>query len=158
MRTISLVAVALAALALAAPSGAGERKPTLRELEGELMCPICKTTLDQSNSPAADRIRSFIVRRIRAGDSEAQIKAKLEQQFGPAIHAAPPREGFDLLAWWLPIAGLIAGAAAVGALAWRWTRSREPEVAAAMTPANGRAPLPLELERRLDDELARFES
>jgi hypothetical protein len=36
-------------------------------------------------------------------------------QFGPAILAAPPRKGFDLIAWWLPIAGLALGAAWVTA-------------------------------------------
>ena len=47
--------VAALALALAAPAVASERHPTLNELEGEVMCPICHTTLDQSNSAAAER-------------------------------------------------------------------------------------------------------
>ena len=147
------LAVLAAALALAAPALASERHPTLSELEGEVMCPICKTTLDQSSSPAAQRIEAFIVRRIRAGDTRSEIKRRLVADFGPEILAEPPKRGVDLLAWILPLAGLAGGALVLGALAWRWTRSREPEPALAAAGA----PLDPELERRLDDELRRFE-
>ena len=145
--------VALLALASApgALAGRGEA-PTLAGLEGEVMCPVCKTTLDQSSSPAAQQIKDFIARRIQAGDSEQQIKDKLVAVYGKQILAAPPKEGFDLLAWVLPLVGLIGGALVVGLLAWRWSRSRgrEPRAptAAALSPA---------LERRVDEELARFD-
>lgn len=147
-----LVVAAAAALALAAPALASDAHPTLNELEGEVMCPICHTTLDQSSSAAAQRIKAFIVRRIRAGDSKSEIERRLVADFGPAILAQPPKHGFDLLAWLLPIAGILAGAVAVGLAAWRWTRGREPEPALV-----GVGPLDPELERRLDDELRRFD-
>ena len=103
-----------AALVLVAPALASDAHPTLAELEGQVMCPICHTTLDQSNSAAAQRIKAFIVRRIRAGDSKSEIERRLVRDFGPAILAQPPKRGFDLLAWLLPIGGLGAGAVAVG--------------------------------------------
>ena len=67
--------------------------------------------------------------------------------------AAPPDSGFNLLAWWLPIAGILAGGVALGLLAWRWSRGRRgpPD-----EPPG--APLEPELERRLDEELARFDA
>ena len=147
-----LVVAAVAALALAAPVLARDAHPTLNELEGEVMCPICHTTLDQSSSAAAQRIKAFIVRRIRAGDSKSEIERRLVADFGPAILAQPPKHGFDLLAWLLPIAGILAGAVAIGFAAWRWTRRREPEPALV-----GVGSLDPELERRLDDELRRFD-
>ena len=147
-----LVVAAVAALALAAPALASDAHPTLNELEGEVMCPICHTTLDQSSSAAAQRIKAFIVRRIRAGDSKSEIERRLVADFGPAILAQPPKHGFDLLAWLLPIAGILAGAVAIGFAAWRWTRRREPEPALV-----GVGSLDPELERRLDDELRRFD-
>jgi cytochrome c-type biogenesis protein CcmH len=146
------LAAIVAALVLAAPALASEAHPTLAEMEGEVMCPICHTTLDQSNSAAAQRIKAFIVRRIRAGDSKSEIERRLVRDFGPAILAQPPKHGFDLLAWLLPIGGLVAGALAVGFAAWRWTRSRDPEPALAAA-----GPLDPELERRLEDELRRFD-
>jgi len=149
---VRLLATALLALALAAPALASDAHPTLNEMEGEVMCPICHTTLDQSNSAAAQRIKAFIVRRIRAGDTKSQIEDRLVADFGPSILAQPPKKGFDLLAWLLPIGGLLAGAMAVGFAAWRWTRSREPEPALAAA-----GPLDPQLEQRLDEELRRFD-
>ena len=125
------------------------QRASLADLEGEVMCPVCNTTLDQSSSAEARQIEAFISRRIAAGDTKQQIEDKLVADYGPQILAAPPTKGFDLLAWLLPIAGLLIGALAVGGLAWRWSRRREPVPAAVrLDPA---------LERRVDDELARFE-
>lgn len=153
-RAATFVIALAAALALPARTTASEERPSLAELEGEVMCPTCHTTLDQSNAPVARRIERFIQRRIAAGDTKSEIKAKLVAQFGPAILAAPPRKGFDLLAWWLPIAGVVAAGAIVGFGAWRWSRQqrRAPPEGAAEEPA-----LDPELERRLDAELSRFE-
>ena len=41
----------------------------------------------------------------RPASPRAQIKDELVAQFGPAVLAAPPREGFHWLAWLLPLAG-----------------------------------------------------
>jgi cytochrome c-type biogenesis protein CcmH len=128
--------------------------PTVAGLEGELICPTCKTTLDQSDAPVARQIKALVRRRVADCASEQQIKDELVAQFGPAVLAAPPREGFHWLAWLLPLAGLLAAAAVISGLVWRWSRSRPAESAA---DANGRGPLDPELERRLDQELARFD-
>ena len=147
------LAVAVLALALAAaPALASERHPTLSELEGQVMCPVCKTTLDQSDSAIAARMKQFIAARIRAGDTESQIKAKLVAQFGPAVLAEPSKKGFNLLAWLLPIAGILVGGAVLGVAAWRWSRSRPAP--ATETPAR----LDPALDRRLDEELRRFDA
>jgi len=120
---VKLLLVALAALLLAS-----EADPTQAELEGELVCPTCKTTLDQSEAPVAQRMKSFIARRIAAGDSKGEIKDQLVAQFGKGVLAAPEREGFDLIAWVLPLAGLAAGGLALTFLLWRWTRRPEEEL------------------------------
>jgi cytochrome c-type biogenesis protein CcmH len=155
---VRALAVLLAALAVGVPAAlASEQHPTLNELEGQLMCPTCGTPLSMSEAPAANRIRAFIVQRIRAGDSRSEIMDKLVAQFGPGIRAAPPASGFGLLAWALPLALLLGGGAVIGVYAWRWSRSREPAPAGSAPEQNGRAPLDPELERRLEEELARFE-
>jgi cytochrome c-type biogenesis protein CcmH len=156
VRRLALLAAALSLLAAAPAAHACRPHASLARLEGELMCPTCSgETLDQSTAPAAQRVKLFIAQRIRACDTEAEIKRRLVADFGTGILAAPPRQGFDLLAWWLPIAGIAAGAVVVGVAAWRWSRSREPEPPGARA-ASG--PLDPELERRLDEELARFDA
>jgi hypothetical protein len=94
----ALVAGLLAAPALAAPSPA--------DLEAELVCPVCGTTLDQSDAPVAQRMKQIVRQRLAEGATEAQIKAELVDQFG-------------------------AGGIGVGLLAWGWRRRHsEGEVAA----------------------------
>jgi cytochrome c-type biogenesis protein CcmH/NrfF len=134
----------------AAPARASERHPTQGELEGEVICPTCHTTLDQSDSPIAQRMKLFIARRIAAGDTRSEIEDKLIATFGPAVIARPATHGFDLLAWLLPLAAVVGGAAVLGVAAWRWSRSRAPAAPAeqALDPA---------VERRIDEELTRFE-
>ena len=145
------VALVLVAALLAVPvAHASERHPTQAELEGEVMCPVCGTTLDQSNSPAAEQIKRVIARRIAAGDTKSEIEDRLVANYGDSILAAPPHRGFGLVAWWLPIAGIALAAAAVGFGAWRWSRAREP--------ARRATPLDPALEQRLDDELRRYEA
>lgn len=122
----ALVALALA-LAVVPSALASEQRPTQAELEGELVCPTCKSTLDQSNAPIATRMKQFVRSRIAAGDTKSEIKDQLVAQFGKGVLAAPERSGFDLLAWVLPIAGLLAGAGVLTVLAWRWTRRPEDE-------------------------------
>jgi cytochrome c-type biogenesis protein CcmH len=144
------LAVLVAALALAAPAAAA---PNPADLEAELVCPTCKTTLDQSDAPVARRMKQIIRQRIAEGASEEQIKSELVADFGRGVLAEPPKEGFDLLAWLLPIGGAAVAAVVVAALAWRWSHARDGGDGG----SGDEEPLDPELERRLDDELARFD-
>lgn len=155
MRRVALIVVGF--LALAAPAAASEEHPTLAELERELVCPTCKTTLEMSNAPVAERMRAFIRQRIAAGDTKSEIKDKLVAQFGESVLAAPPARGFNLLAWLVPIAGGLIAAVAVAVLAVRWSRSRAAP-AGGPSAADSRRPLDPESERRVDEELARFDT
>ena len=150
--------VLAAALLLAAPAAASEQHPTLNELENQIMCPVCAgETLAQSDSPAAAQVKRYIQRRIAAGDTRGQIKRELVAQYGTRILAAPPRHGFDLLAWVLPLLAAGVAAAAIGVLVFRWSRGRDSEPAAEELGTNGRVDLDPALEQRLEEELARYE-
>jgi cytochrome c-type biogenesis protein CcmH len=140
----------LVAALLVGPGAARAAAPNAADLEAELVCPVCETTLDQSNAPVALRMKVFIRTRIAAGDSAQEIKDALVAEFGPAVIARPPRGGFGLLAWLLPLGAVLVGVVVVALLVRRWSRSRtssesEPE---RLDPA---------LERRVDEELARYD-
>jgi cytochrome c-type biogenesis protein CcmH len=151
-RLVVLAAALGTFLALATTAAASESAPTLAELETEVICPTCHTTLDQSSSPIAARMRTFIRARIAAGDTKSEIKGALVDEFGESVLASPPKKGFNLLAWVLPPAALVLGAAVLGILAVRWSRGRGVDEEAP-TPA-----LSPDVERRIDDELARFDA
>jgi cytochrome c-type biogenesis protein CcmH len=154
--TRKLLAALVVALAVVAPAAASEQSPTLPELERELICPTCHETLAASTSPIAERMRAFIRARIAAGDTKSEIKDKLVDQFGESVLAAPPKSGFNLLAWVLPLVGMVLAAGVVGFLAYRWSRSRKAEEPG--PSANGPFSLDPELESRLDEELARYDA
>ena len=154
MRALAASLAVAAVAAVAAPAAlASEQHPTLAEIEPEVMCLVCKTTLDQSDSAFANQERTLIRRLIDRGYTKSQIKKKLVDEYGPEILAAPPDSGFNILAWWLPIAGILAGGVALGWLAWRWSRGRRG-------PPDEPPGLPLEtdVEQQLDRELARFDA
>jgi cytochrome c-type biogenesis protein CcmH len=156
-RALFLLVLCGLALAAAATAGASEEKPTVAELERELTCPTCDGPLALSNAPVADRIRAFIRERIAAGDTKSEIKAKLVESFGETVLAAPPRRGFNWLVWVLPLVGAAVAAIVLAIAVRRWAGNRGEELATADPSANGR-PLDAELERRLDEELARFDA
>jgi len=146
-----LAGVVVVATLLLAGSAAAAAPPNAADLEAELVCPVCETTLDQSNAPIAEKMKAFIRVRIAAGDSKQEIKDALVAQFGTEVLAKPPAGGFGLLAWLLPLCAVVAGAVVVGLLIRSWSRRRGP-------PPAGDEHLDPQLERLVDEELARFDS
>jgi cytochrome c-type biogenesis protein CcmH len=149
-----LAVVCVAALALAAPAAAACTQPrtSLAYLEGQVMCPTCHTTLDESNSPAALQIDRFISAKIAKCWTSQQIENALVANFGKGILAAPPDSGFDILAWWLPIGSVLGGAMILAFGVWRWSRGRDDGEPPGTEPA-----LDPETERKIDDLLAGME-
>ena len=143
---------AILAICVFLASGTGAfaaEPPNAADLEAELVCPVCETTLDQSDAPVAQRMKTFIRERIAAGDTEDEIKDSLVAEFGPGVLATPSKSGFGLLAWLVPLGAILAGGIAVALLVRSWSRRRPPPPA---------PPLDSELDRRVDEELARFEA
>jgi cytochrome c-type biogenesis protein CcmH len=135
------------ALVLAAPALAGSR-PSAAAIETKLVCPVCHETLDQSTSLQAQEMKVEIRRRIAQGWTEKQILDEMVANFGPGVLSTPSKHGFDLLAWVLPLGGAMAGVVVLGFGARYWVR----------TPAGPSPPaLDPEIERRIDEELQRFD-
>ena len=79
--TVKLVAAVVAAFALAGPAAAcTQPRTSLAFMEGQIMCPTCHTTLDQSDAPAAQRIKAHISRRIAQCWTASQIEAELSSE------------------------------------------------------------------------------
>lgn len=146
------IAVALAGL-LAAPAPAAAPKTSVTDVEDEVMCPICGTLLELSDSPQGQRERAFIARLISRGETKAQIKKALVAQYGPEVLALPQGSGFDLSAYLLPVIGFLAGALALLIGIWRWRRAARRPGTAPTTPSGPQG----EDAERLDADLARYD-
>jgi cytochrome c-type biogenesis protein CcmH len=149
---VRILLVVVAAVLLAAPAWAAGR-PTADAIETKLVCPVCHETLDQSTAPIAQEMKAHIRERIAQGWTEKQIIDEMVAQFGPGVLSTPAKHGFDLLAWVLPLGGAMAGVAALGYGARRWSHAP----AAPTAPSEPDAAIDPDLERRIDDELERFD-
>jgi cytochrome c-type biogenesis protein CcmH/NrfF len=150
---VKLAAVAVAALVLAAPAVACTPRASQAYLETRLVCIECHTTLDESDSTFAVEMKNEIARQIKLCRTNTQIIASMVDQFGPAVLSTPQTHGFDLVAWVLPLGGILLGAAALGVGARRWSRVRTTasvdSTQSLLTPED---------ERRVDEELERFDA
>src|SRR4029079_147614 len=111
MRRLTVTLVAAIACAALLPAAAAAANASLPDIEDEVMCTICGTTLQLSDSPQAERERVFINELIAEGKTKDEIKAALVDEYGPEVLAAPSDDGFDLVGGWiLPVVAVLAGA------------------------------------------------
>jgi len=135
--------------ALGAPAQVS--RPSLPQIEREFMCPVCGVPLNVAESPQADRERAFIRDLYARGDSEAQIRRALVNEFGSAVLALPPHHGFDLSAYLVPLGAVSVLLAGLAVLLVRWRRR---PASPGMGPAAD--PLTPSESRRLDEDLAHW--
>ena len=123
-----LLVVASPAMAARAPETLSD--PALearaRTLQKELRCMVCQgESIDESNAQLAADLRALIRERIKAGDSDAQIKQFLVSRYGDFILMKPPFDASTYALWLTPFAVLILAA---GVAIWVIVRaSRAPQ-------------------------------
>ena len=151
VRRIALLLSLAASLAVVAPAFA---LTSFTDVEDEVMCDTCNVALNVAESPRADQLRRQIRDLIAQGKSKPEVKAALKKQYGPKILALPPRSGFSLAAYLVPILVGLALVALIATLIPRWRRRSVAQQAG--HPDDDGTPLAPADQRRLDDELARF--
>ncbi len=67
---------------------------------------------------------------IATGKTDEQVLQAMIQEYGPLAYVEPPKSGFGLVAWVMPIVYLFGGLALVMVIITRW-RKRPAAVAAA---------------------------
>ena len=153
MRRLALLATALGLLILAAPAGAAPApQTTVNDVEDEVMCPICGTLLELSDSPQARREKVYVAKLVAAGKSKAEIKDALLAQYGPAVLALPEATGFDLSAYLVPVLAILVAMVVLAVSVARWRRNggRSP-------PAGTGAPPQGEEAERLEADLSKYD-
>jgi cytochrome c-type biogenesis protein CcmH len=122
--------VVIAGVVLAARSGPSN-SPAARadRLDRELACPVCVgESVADSNAPESRAIRSDIVKRIRAGQRDAEIRDAYVVIYGEHILLTPSNGGIGIVAWGVPIVALVLGGAGIFFAVRR--SSRTPRLAA----------------------------
>ena len=150
-RTAALLA---AILALAAPASAAAQcqKTSVADLEDEIMCPVCGTSLATAgDAPLAVQQRRLIDRMVQQCRSKDQIKTALVAQYGESVLAEPKSDGFGVTTYLVPGLAFAAGGALVILAALRWRRGRPP----AQPLGDGAAPASPDA-ARLEDDMRRY--
>lgn len=150
---VVLLALAAATPAPTAALAAAAATPVQSEIESEVMCPVCGTLLGLAESPQAKREKAFIARLIASGRSKEEIKDALVAEYGSEVLALPPRSGFDLSAYLVPLIGFLVAAVVVAFALLRWRRRGDDP------PGGGKgARRPsTEDQARLEADLARYD-
>jgi cytochrome c-type biogenesis protein CcmH len=104
------------------PATSAASPATLPTIERQVMCVTCKIPLNVAESQQANRERVLIRELIAQGRSEAQIKHALVEEYGPAVLALPSAKGFDLAAYLVPAAVVLALVGLVAMLLPGWRR------------------------------------
>jgi cytochrome c-type biogenesis protein CcmH/NrfF len=150
IRRWGLVVVALATLAFCAVPA--QAKVEISDVEDEVMCPICGTLLELSDSPQALREKAFIAKLIADGRSKAEIKDALVRQYGSEVLALPEESGFNLSAYLVPAIAFVVAVAALAVGVRRWRRQGRDRGGSPPT-----AGPPDEDSERLDADIARYD-
>jgi cytochrome c-type biogenesis protein CcmH/NrfF len=157
VRRLTLLLATLMALAAGPPVAGAASTPAPRTslpvIERQVMCVTCKIPLNVAQSVQADRERAFIQSLIDQGDDEAQIKRALVGQYGPTVLGLPGAHGFDLTAYLVPLAVVLALLVTLAVLLPRWRR-RDGAPAGGEPGASG---LGAADAARLESDLARFD-
>jgi cytochrome c-type biogenesis protein CcmH len=142
--------VATLALLLAlAPAAAACPETSLGDLEDEVMCPVCGTSLGlATEAPQAQRQRAFIQRLIDQCKSKEEVKTALVAEFGEEVLALPEDDGFEIAAYLIPLAILLGAGTTIAVGVRRWRRR---------PAAPGGPDASATEEKRLDDDLARYD-
>ena len=143
-------------LALGAAPASAQPEGWAHDLSSEMMSPFCPgRTLADCPSPQADSLRMWILVQESAGRSRQDVEEELYERYGDVILAAPRAEGIGIAAYAVPVLAFLGGG---GLIAWLLRRltaraAADPEPKISAVP--GESALESELERIVEEELAR---
>ena len=101
-----------------------------------------------SSASIAEEMRLVIRQQLQAGASEQQVLRYFAAHYGNQILLTPPPQGFNLLAWLMPVAMLLIGLGLLTFVVRDWRAPGRTQQATSAGPEN--------VEPRLDPELEQY--
>ncbi len=81
-----------------------------RALSAQLRCMVCQNqSIDDSDAPLARDLRILVRERLKAGDTDSQIREFLVARYGQFVLLAPEKNSRTALLWLAPFLVLLAG-------------------------------------------------
>ena len=105
-----------------------EQQQRIKTLVDDLRCPTCQgLSVKDSEAGFSVSIRNKAEEMVREGYSDQEIRNFFVKRYGEWILRTPPKEGFNLLLWILPIGAILFGMGMVLIKSRRWVASKEEE-------------------------------
>ena len=153
-----IILLALFSVSTVAAQGGGEREVTddeVNAIASQLFCPVCENTpLDVCETQACKQWRELIRLKLSEGWTEEEIKQYFVDNYGARVLAEPPKEGFNLLVYFVPPAIILVGAVILFRAFKEW-KDDDEETDAPETEASPKSTR--EADSPKDDYLAKFE-
>ncbi|MCC6935018.1 MAG: cytochrome c-type biogenesis protein CcmH [Thermomicrobiales bacterium] len=140
-RVVGVLAVVLVALLGVATANAEDMysQRTIK-LAREIHCPICAgESVADSQTELARQIRGIIEEKVQAGESDQEIKDYFVARYGESILFDPPKSGFRLGLWWMPL--IVVGVGALVVVSFVRERTKAPRPLTAEQPSDDDAEL-----------------
>ncbi|HEV3310668.1 MAG TPA: cytochrome c-type biogenesis protein CcmH [Chloroflexota bacterium] len=120
--------------------GAQPGRPTLddrvRAVSAELRCPVCQgESVYDSPSGLAQSMRTIIRHRLKAGQSQTQIRSYFVSRYGDWILLSPPAAGIGAVVWFGPPVVVGLGLVVLVLVGASWIRRRDPARASVLAEA-----------------------
>jgi cytochrome c-type biogenesis protein CcmH len=95
----------------------------VHDVAAQLKCPVCQNeSVADSSASISEQMRLVIRKQLQSGKSEQQVLAYFAAHYGNQILLTPPQQGFNLLAWLMPVAMLLLGLGLVSFVAYDWRK------------------------------------
>src|SRR5262245_42868447 len=87
------------------PQGLDDEKLLeFKEVAKDLRCPTCTgLSVLESDAEFSIQIKERVAEQVKAGKSREEIVQYFVDRYGPWIMREPPKQGFNLTAWLLPL-------------------------------------------------------
>ena len=124
-----------------------------RQLICQCGCNMVLLNCSHVECGSREAMTALINDRLDQGQSEVQIIQFFVAQYGEQVLAAPPKRGFNLMAWVLPFIAILFGGGAIYVALKKWVRRGTYSQSYAMTEADERD---AKFQRQLEEELKEF--
>lgn len=143
----------LIAILLFAGVGHAKDAERFKRLSQGMICTCgCQQALYECRMPACGfrpGMQAELQKMLDEGKTDEQIHEAFIAKYGNTVLIMPTTHGFDITAWIMPFAALIAGALAVVFVVYKWRRN--PALA-----DGGAGPVDTKLQDRVEEELKKF--
>ena len=118
LTVVLALAYAISVLGWVEPVSAQSPQGAYDEAEAQaidrmLMCPVCPAeSIDQAQVPLAKQMRQRVREMLAEGATRQEVLDYFSDRYGQNVLASPPKTGLYLLAWILPLVGVLAALAA----------------------------------------------